>query len=134
MIKIIAGDKGTGKTARLVEDINTMAATDSNVVCIVRDDRLNQEIKPSVRLINIKEYPVCGYPQLLAFIAGICSKDFDLTHIFIDSIKKLVGDDDLNNLGQFLDGLDKFTGDNITTTIFLSASVDSLPDQIKKYI
>ena len=34
MIKIIAGEKGTGKTARLVDDINSVAAQDNNVVCI----------------------------------------------------------------------------------------------------
>ena len=30
MIKIIAGEKGTGKTARLVEDINNVATTDNH--------------------------------------------------------------------------------------------------------
>ena len=45
MIKIIAGEKGTGKTARLVEDINQVASTDSNVVCIERGNRLDQLIK-----------------------------------------------------------------------------------------
>ena len=34
MIKIIAGEKGTGKTAKLVEDINAVASQDNNVVCI----------------------------------------------------------------------------------------------------
>ena len=34
MIKVIAGPKGTGKTAKLVDDINEVARTDSNVVCI----------------------------------------------------------------------------------------------------
>ena len=31
MIKVIAGPKGTGKTAKLVDDINEVARTDSNV-------------------------------------------------------------------------------------------------------
>jgi len=134
MIKIYAGEKGTGKTAKLVDDINSVATTDNNVVCIVRNDRLDQLIKHSVRLINVKEYPVAGYEQFLAFIAGICSKDYDLTHIYVDSIKKLVGDDSLDNLGAFLEKLDKLTGDSITVSIFLSAAVDSVPDSVKKYI
>ena len=81
MIKLIAGPKGTGKTAKLVDDINAVAATDSNVVCLERGNRLDQLLKPTVRLVNMKEYPIEGFDQVLAFICGICSKDYDLTHI-----------------------------------------------------
>ena len=55
MIKVIAGPKGTGKTAKLVDDINEVARTDSNVVCIERGNRLDQLLKPNVRLVNMKE-------------------------------------------------------------------------------
>ncbi len=135
MIKIIAGEKGTGKTARLVEDINNVATTDNNVVCIEKNNRLDQLIKHSVRLINIKQYPVKGYDQLLAFIGGICSKDYDLTHIYIDSIYKVAGDDSVANLEAFLNSLDQFLKDSpISIMIFLSGSIDSLTDGIKKYI
>ena len=135
MIKIIAGEKGTGKTARLVEDINNVATTDNNVVCIEKNNRLDQLIKHSVRLVNIKEYPVKGYDQLLAFIGGICSKDYDLTHIYIDSIYKVAGDDSVANLEAFLNSLDQFLKDSpISIMIFLSGSIDSLTGGIKKYI
>ena len=109
MIKIIAGEKGTGKTARLVDDINTVAAQDNNVVCIERGNRLDQLLKPNVRLINMKEYPVSGYEQLLAFICGICSKDYDLTHIFIDSIYKVAEDSDVADLENFITKLEYWT-------------------------
>ena len=74
MIKLIAGPKGTGKTAKLVDDINAVAASDNNVVCIERGNRLDQLLKPNVRLVNMKEYPVTGFSQVLAFVCGICSK------------------------------------------------------------
>ena len=32
MIKIIAGEKGSGKTAKLVDQINTVARQDNNIV------------------------------------------------------------------------------------------------------
>lgn len=135
MIKIISGEKGTGKTARLVDDINQVASTDSNVVCIEKGNRLDQLLKYSVRLINIMEYPVKGYSQLLAFIGGICSKDYDLTHIYIDAIKKVSGSDNMDELSAFLVDLEAFLGDSpITVTINLTANVDTLPEGIKKYI
>lgn len=135
MIKIIAGEKGTGKTARLVEDINQVASTDSNVVCIERGNRLDQLIKYSVRLVNMKEYPVSGYDQLLAFIGGICSKDYDLTHIYIDSIFKVAESTDMDGLKDFILKLDTFLASSpIQVMIFLSGKVEELPEEVKKYI
>ena len=135
MIKIISGEKGTGKTARLVDNINQVASTDSNVVCIEKGNRLDQLLKYSVRLINITEYPVSGYDQLLAFLGGICSKDYDLTHIYVDAIKKVSGNDNMDDLGAFLAKLDAFIADKgITVTINLTANIDTLPEAVKKYI
>jgi len=135
MIKIISGEKGTGKTARLVDNINQVASTDSNVVCIEKGNRLDQMLKYSVRLINIQEYPVSGYDQLLAFIGGICSKDYDISHIYVDAIKKVSGSDDMDAFGEFLAKLDAFLSDKtITVTINLTANVDTLPESVKKYV
>ena len=135
MIKIISGEKGTGKTARLVDDINQVASTDSNVVCIEKGNRLDQLLKYSVRLINITEYPVSGYDQLLAFLGGICSKDYDLTHVYVDAIKKVSGNDNMEDLSAFLAKLDAFMADKgITVTINLTANIDTLPEGVKKYI
>ena len=135
MIKIIAGEKGTGKTARLVEDINQVASTDSNVVCIERGNRLDQLIKYSVRLVNMKEYPVSGYDQLLAFIGGICSKDYDLTHIYIDSIYKVANDTSAEGLENFITKLDAFLKDTpVTAMIILSGKIDELPAAVKAYV
>ncbi len=135
MIKIIAGEKGTGKTATLVEAINEVATKDNNVVCIERGNRLDQLLNHNVRLINMEEYPVSGFDQLLAFIGGICSKDYDLTHIYIDSVRKVIGSDDITGLDSFIDKLNAFLANsNITVTIVVSNSVDSLPESVKAYL
>ncbi len=134
MIKIIAGAKGTGKTAKLVEDINSVAVEDNNVVCIERGNRLDQLLNHNVRLINITEYPCSGFDQLLSFIGGICSKDYDLTHIFIDSIKKVASCEDFDLLKDFLIKLDAFLADkNINVTLIMTCDVDSLPEEIKQF-
>ena len=135
MIKLIAGPKGTGKTAKLVDDINGVAASDSNVVCIERGNRLDQLLKPNVRLVNMKEYPVTGFDQVLAFVCGICSKDYDLTHIYVDAVCKVAEDYDLDDLGSFLTKLDEFLKDTpITATIIFSGDTANVPESIKKFI
>jgi len=135
MIKIIAGEKGSGKTAKLVDDINTVARQDNNIVCIERGSRLDQLLKPNVRLVNMKEYPVDGFDQLLAFIGGICSKDYDLTHIYIDSIFKVANETDMGALENFITKLDAFLKDTpVTAMIILSGKIDDLPEAIKAYV
>ena len=135
MIKIIAGEKGTGKTAKLVDEINTEARKDNNIVCIERGNRLDQLLKPNVRLVNMKEYPVDGFDQLLAFIGGICSKDYDLTHIYIDSIFKVANDSSMEALEIFIKKLDVFLKDiPVTAMIILSGKESDLPEDIKAYI
>ena len=134
MIKLIAGPKGTGKTAKLVDDINAVAATDSNVVCLERGNRLDQLLKPTVRLVNMREYPIEGFDQVLAFICGICSKDYDLTHIYVDAICKVANNYDPEGLGAFLLKLDAFLKDTpVVATILYSGDVDSLPEEARKF-
>lgn len=135
MIKLIVGEKGSGKTARLVDDLNMQATSEAaNVVCLEFGKRLNGLVKYQIRLIDVSQYPVRGYDQLLSFIAGISAKDFDVTHIYIDSIGKISGDSDLSNLESFLEKLEAFAErDAINVMIILSADPDDLPPGIKKY-
>jgi len=133
MIKVIAGEKGTGKTAQLVEDINEQATTDNNIVCIERGNRLDRLLKYRVRLVDITEYPVEGFEQFLSFIGGICAKDYDVTHIYVDSILKVTNETDYERFGVFLDKLNTFLGDKITATIICSRAVDVLPESVTKY-
>ena len=135
MIKVIAGEKGTGKTAQLVDQINEQASNEqSNIVCIEKGNRLDRLLKYKIRLIDISEYPTKGYNELLSFIAGISAKDYDLTHVYIDSIFKVSQSTDLNELDSFLKGLDKFlSGTPIEVSIILSTEIKNLPESITKY-
>ena len=135
MIKVIVGSKGSGKTARLVDDLNAHANMENaNIVCIEAGQRLNQMVKYKIRLVDIKEYPVHGYEQLLSFIAGIRAKDYDVTHIYIDSITKIANDRDLTNLDSFLTQLEKFaTKEQIEIMIILSAEPEHLPKGIVRF-
>jgi len=135
MIKVIAGAKGTGKTAQLVDDINEQAVQENNnIVCIERGNRLDRLLKYKIRKIDIDEYPSEGYDQLLSFIAGITAKDYDLTHIYIDSVFKVAKDDNLQDLALFLKKLDAFLADSaLVVTVVCSSDSAGLPAEIQKY-
>lgn len=135
MIKVIAGEKGTGKTAQLVDQINEQASNDqSNIVCIEKGNRLDRLLKYKIRLIDISEYPTKGFNELLSFIAGITAKDYDLTHVYIDSIFKVSQSDNLEELQAFLKRLDVFlAGTPIEVSIILSTEISNLPEGVTKY-
>ena len=90
MINAIVGHKGSGKTARIVKEITDASSrSDSNIVCIENGKRFDSVVPYTVRLIDIQEYPVSGFDELFAFIAGMNAKDYDISHIYIDSIYKV---------------------------------------------
>ena len=135
MIKVIAGAKGTGKTAQLVDQINDQASNENNnIVCIERGNRLDRLLKYRIRLIDIEEYPTEGFNELLSFIAGVSAKDYDLTHVYIDSIFKVAKCSDVEQCGFFLERLEGFLADSpIQVTIVLSSLESTLPENVKKY-
>jgi hypothetical protein len=135
MIRVIAGEKGTGKTAQLVDDINAQAITENNnIVCIERGNRLDRLLKYQVRLVDMNEYPCSSFDQLLSFISGIYAKDFDLTHIYVDSIFKVAQSEEMSDFAAFLDQLDTFLKDkSIQVTIICSSSVESLDESIRRF-
>lgn len=136
MIKFVIGPKGSGKTGKLVDELNQRATAEAvSITCIQRGDRLNRLVKPQVRLIDIQNYPVHGYPELLSFIAGIASKDFDLKELYIDSINKVAECTSVENLEAFVVRLKEFSDqNNFNVTIILSATEDEVPASLKQYL
>ena len=135
MLKVIIGNKGSGKTAQLVDGMNRQVLSEgSNVVCIERGHRLVHQVRHEVRLIDVDDYPVKGYQGLLGLISGICAKDYDVSDVYIDSIFKVTLDDNMETLAAFLPELEEFSrANNISFTIILSADPDTVPASIRHY-
>ena len=135
MIKLIVGTKGTGKTKTLI-DMARKAAEESkgNVVCVEKGDKLAHELPNAVRLVNSEEYDIRGFANLYGFLAGFLAGNYDITHIFIDSLTKIVGGECDNETEKFLDWLNNFGEQhNIKFTITISDDESLAPEGVKKY-
>ncbi len=100
MIKIIIGNKGSGKTKKLIDLVNAAAKNSpGNVVCVEKGDTLTYSVSREVRLIDVENYGISGYDEYYAMLCGIAASNHDITHIFGDATKKI---------GGGLEGLDKF--------------------------
>lgn len=133
MIKLIVGLKGTGKTKTLIAETNAaMAADHGCVVCVEKGRKLIYDISHKVRLISSEEYDINTYDRFFGFLCGLMSANYDITHIFVDSITKICGDD-LAQLEAFLGEVDQVIR-NIEITITLSKDASELSDGLKKYL
>lgn len=136
MLRVIMGVKGTGKTKQMIDLINTAAKDASgNVVCIERGPKMTYDIHYKIRLVNSGEFAMHNYDFLKGFISGLYAGNYDITHIFIDSLTKIVGGECDVETEKFLDWLNKF-GEmhNIKFTITISDDVTLAPDGVKKYL
>ena len=135
MVKLIIGKKGSGKTKELINDVHNAVNVDNgNIVFICNGDRHVLDLNHSVRLIDVAEFDTSDYRVFKSFINGVLSQNYDITSVFIDSLLKIVPDDN-DNMVKFFDDLDAISNDrNITFTICISADKDELPGGIDKYI
>ena len=135
MINVIIGEKGTGKTARLIDAVHTAekAATGS-VVFVNKGKRHVLDLSHNVRLVDTEEYGVATYDAFYGFVCGILSQNYDIAHIFIDSITKIVSDD-MAALESFLDKINVVAEqNNAEIQIILSMNPADASDGIKKYV
>ena len=135
MVKVIMGVKGSGKTKTMVETINNAVATEpGHIVCIERGSKLVYDIKSSVRLVEASDYPIGGYNYLRGFVSGLHAGDYDITHIFIDSLYKISVCDDIPQTEDFLQWCEDFGAANrIDFTISISADTSTATEGIRKY-
>ena len=121
MIRVIMGKKGTGKTKQMIDMINQAVQSEhGNVVCIEKGNKLTFDIHYQIRLVDSSEYDVANFTALKGFISGLHAGNYDITHIFIDSLTKIVPTDGYNDVETFLNWLS-------TTSVRRTASSSPSP-------
>lgn len=120
MIKLIIGNKGSGKTKRLIELVNNaVEKSNGNVVCIEKERLLTYDVNYRARLVETDHYKVSGYDAFYGFLCGIVAGDHDITDILVDATLK-IGGRDYEALANFLEKvaeLSKIAEQDITFTI-----------------
>ena len=134
MIKLIIGEKGTGKTKILIDAIKeALTRAKGNVICLDKGTKLQYNVNHKTRLINLEEYNIMGFDSFYGFVAGLLAGDYDITHIFVDSILKVVGKGDYDALGEMFDKLNDIAKD-IELVFTVSADKEALPESVLKYV
>ena len=141
MVQILAGEKGEGKTKILIDLANESVSTSDgdviygDVIYIDDDKRHIYDLNHKIRFVEVSEFPLANYRELIGFIYGIFSQNSDITKVFVDGIFKIVqslGDEDLIKLVTRLDSMSKA----YNVGFVLAGNVDpaDLPKEVEQYI
>ena len=136
MVRVIMGVKGTGKTKQMIDLINSAVHSENgNVVCIERGNKLTYDIHYKIRLVEASHYDMGSFEFMKGFISGMYAGNYDITHVFIDSLTKIVGVDATDHaLEEFLDWLNAFSDKNsIKFTVTISADASLATEGLQKY-
>ena len=126
MLKVIIGEKGTGKTKALLEGVH-------KAVDIERGNRHIYDLNYRIRLVDSADFGISNYSEVYGLISGIISQDFDTSHVFIDSLTK-IATGTVDELVAFLNKFDELTNRyNITATVTISMNEKDMPEAAKKY-
>ena len=139
MIQIILGDKGSGKTKRLIDLVNESLKNEHGDIIFIDDDkRYMYDLRHEIRFVDASEYPVghkCTTTEMIGFICGMLSANFDITLIAMDAFMKLVRTPlDTPEMEAFFKALEGLSATHhCKFLISMSATEDQAPEFIKKY-
>jgi len=135
MITLITGNKGSGKTKRLIATCNeAIETTKGNVVFIEKGTDLTYDISHKARLVDAEAYGISGFTAFHGFLSGLCAGDYDITHVIIDSTLK-IGGRDLEEFADFIEKLaDLSKADEVEFVFTVSTDSQNIPSRIDSLV
>ena len=135
MVNIMMGPEGSGKTKLLISAINNSVRHEAgSMVCIENGKNLTYDVDYRVRLINAQEYEIKDVTLLKGFISGLHAGNFDITHVFIEGLYKIIGTD-LSQAEAFVAWCENFGKQNdMSFTITISDDPAKASENLKKYL
>lgn len=86
-------------------------------------------------MVNTENFDIMNFDVFTGLLYGIIAQDFDVTHIFIDSLFKSVPKEKVEDVDGFLDILESLDKKfNVSFTVMISVSEDEATEKMKKYI
>ena len=136
MVRLIMGAKGAGKTKQLIEQVHAAVESESgSVVCIEPSADMRYDISYNARLVDASEYRLDSYESLRGFLCGLYAGNYDISHVFVDNLCKIVGDGDLHQVEKLLNWLDRFSEKNaVKFTVTISGEADTATEGMRRYL
>jgi len=136
MIKILAGEKGQGKTKRLLEMANAAVKTANGNIVFIDDDKKRMfDLSYNIRFVETSSFIMDDHRMFYGFIRGILSQDSDIEQIYIDGINNIIKKITLDDFIKFIADLEIVSKENnVEFIMIISEKVETLPPEIQKYL
>lgn len=136
MVQILAGEKGEGKTKKLIAMANEAGQNANGSVVFVDDDNSRMyDLHYSVRFVDTPKF-IMEDPQVFrGFVCGILSQNSDIEKIYIDGLNHIVDKVSDADFVKFIEELEKTSAEAETDMIMIiSRKQDLLPAEVQKYL
>ena len=136
MVQILAGEKGEGKTKKLIAMANEAGKSANGSVVFVADDNSRMyDLHYSVRFVDTPKF-IMEDPQVFrGFVCGILSQNSDIEKIYIDGLNHIVDKVSDADFVKFIEELEKTSAEAETDMIMIiSRKQDLLPAEVQKYL
>ena len=136
MVQILAGEKGEGKTKKMIEMANEAGkAAKGNVVFVDDDNSRMYDLHYSVRFVDTPKF-IMEDPQVFrGFLCGILSQNSDIEKVYVDGLNHIVDKISDDDFVSFIEELDKTAQNaNMDIIMIISRKTDLLPAAVQKYL
>ena len=131
MVKILAGEKGEGKTKRMIDMANAAGKEAKGNIVFVDDDNSHMyDLHYSVRFVETPKF-IMEDPQVFrGFVCGILSQNSDIDGL--NHIMDRISDADFTAFIQELDKTSKEA--EMDMVMIISRKTDALPAEVQQYL
>ena len=136
MVKILAGEKGEGKTKRMIDMANAAGKEAKGNIVFVDDDNSHMyDLHYSVRFVETPKF-IMEDPQVFrGFVCGILSQNSDIETIYIDGLKHIMDRISDADFTAFIQELDKTSKEaEMDMVMIISRKTDALPAEVQQYL
>ncbi|MBM6829842.1 hypothetical protein H9X85_08780 [Anaerotignum lactatifermentans] len=136
MVQILAGEKGEGKTKKLIDMANEAGKAANGCVVFVDDDNSRMyDLHYSVRFVDTPKF-IMEDPQVFrGFVCGILSQNSDIEKIYVDGLNHIVDRISDQDFVAFVEELEKTSKEaEMDLIMIISRRTDLLPAEVQKYL
>jgi len=135
MIKLIVGNRGKGKTKKILEMVNEeIKKVQGSIVYFDKSVKHMYELNNKIRLIDVSEYSLENSDEFIGFIEGVLSQDHDLQQMYFDSFLRIACVEE-SKFESVIMKLDKVSEEaKVDFILSVSMNEDQLPEDVKSKI
>ena len=136
MVKILAGEKGEGKTKRMIDMANAAGKEAKGNIVFVDDDNSHMyDLHYSVRFVETPKFIMEDPRVFRGFVCGILSQNSDIETIYIDGLNHIMDRISDADFTAFIQELDKTSKEaEMDMVMIISRKTDALPAEVQQYL